>query len=46
MLTEIGVSTTPGIVYGKFGEGYLRISLGTPTHRIEDAMKRISNWQK
>jgi len=26
MLTETGVSTTPGIVYGNFGEGYLRIS--------------------
>ncbi|HZU86523.1 MAG TPA: aminotransferase class I/II-fold pyridoxal phosphate-dependent enzyme [Anaerolineaceae bacterium] len=46
MLEEIGVSTTPGIVYGTYGEGYLRISLGTATPRIREAMQRIVNWMK
>ncbi len=46
MLEETGVSTTPGIVYGEFGEGYLRISLGTPTERIKEAMQRIVAWRK
>jgi LL-diaminopimelate aminotransferase len=46
LLEETGVSTTPGIVYGKHGEGYLRISLGTATHRIEEAMERIARWTK
>ena len=41
MLSEIGVSTTPGIVYGEYGEGYLRVSLGTETTRIR---KRQSNY--
>ena len=46
LLEETGVSTTPGIVYGPHGEGYLRISLGTATERIEEAMQRINHWIK
>jgi LL-diaminopimelate aminotransferase len=46
MLEETGVSTTPGIVYGQAGDGYLRISLGTPTDRIEEAMRRLVEWVK
>jgi LL-diaminopimelate aminotransferase len=45
MLEEIGVSTTPGVVYGDYGEGYLRISLGTDTKRIKEAIDRIQNWK-
>jgi len=45
MLEEIGVSTTPGVVYGEYGEGYLRISLGTDTNRILEAIDRIQNWE-
>ncbi|NTW43278.1 MAG: aminotransferase class I/II-fold pyridoxal phosphate-dependent enzyme [Anaerolineaceae bacterium] len=45
MLSEIGVSTTPGIVYGEYGEGYLRISLGTETTRIQEAIERIIHWK-
>jgi LL-diaminopimelate aminotransferase len=46
LLEETGVSTTPGIVYGQSGEGYLRISLGTPTDRIEEAMRRVIEWAR
>lgn len=46
LLEETAVSTTPGIVYGKYGEGYLRISLGTATERIQEAMQRIASWVK
>lgn len=46
LLREAGVSTTPGTVYGQFGEGYLRISLGSPTDRIKQAMERFYNWMK
>jgi LL-diaminopimelate aminotransferase len=46
MLEETGVSTTPGVVYGKHGEGFLRVSLGTSTERIEEAMQRIIHWTK
>jgi len=44
MLEQTGVSTTPGVVYGPSGEGYLRISLGTPTPRIKEAMQRVIDW--
>jgi LL-diaminopimelate aminotransferase len=46
LLVETGVSTTPGVVYGQHGEGYVRISLGTATDRIAEAMQRIVNWIK
>jgi LL-diaminopimelate aminotransferase len=46
LLEETGVSTTPGIVYGQYGEGFIRISLGTSTDRIREAMQRIINWMK
>lgn len=45
LLDETGVSTTPGIVYGKHGEGFLRVSLGTSTPRIKEAMDRLVNWK-
>ncbi len=44
LLEETGVSTTPGIVYGDYGEGYLRISLGMATDRIKEAMGRLTSW--
>ncbi len=46
MLENVGVSTTPGLVYGEFGEGYIRVSLGTATERISEAMERIVKWMK
>lgn len=46
LLVETGVSTTPGSVYGKYGEGYLRISLGTATQRMREAMQRLVEWVK
>ena len=44
LLEETGVSTTPGIVFGNYGEGYLMISLGTDTTRITEAMQRLVSW--
>jgi LL-diaminopimelate aminotransferase len=46
LLEETGVSTTPGVVYGKYGEGYIRISLGTATPQIKEAMGRLVHWMK
>lgn len=46
LLEATGVSTTPGIVYGHHGEGFVRVSLGTPANRIEEAMDRIVQWTK
>ena len=46
LLEETGVSVTPGVVYGQYGEGYLRVSLGTKTERIQEAIERIKLWMK
>ncbi|MCL5997561.1 MAG: LL-diaminopimelate aminotransferase [Chloroflexi bacterium] len=42
LLEKKGVSLTPGTAFGAQGEGYVRISLGTPTPRVKEAMARIA----
>lgn len=41
LLEEAHISVTPGTAFGPHGEGYLRFSLGAPTDRVREAMKRI-----
>ena len=36
-----GIVTTPGNGFGKFGEGYVRISLTTGEERLKEAVKRL-----
>ena len=44
VLDATGVSITPGSVYGEYGSGYIRISLGAKTEKIEEAMQRLTKW--
>jgi LL-diaminopimelate aminotransferase len=44
LLDEAGVSLTPGTVFGPHGEGYLRISLGMRTERVQEAMSRLRTF--
>lgn len=46
LLEETGVSLTPGVVFGKHGEGYMRLSLVTATERIAEGVARIVDWKK
>jgi len=41
LLLETGVVVTPGVGFGKHGEGYFRISLTQTEDRLEEAMVRI-----
>ena len=41
VLTSTGVSITPGSGFGPHGEGYVRISVGQTTARIEEALERL-----
>jgi LL-diaminopimelate aminotransferase len=41
LLEKAGVSLTPGTAFGSQGEGYIRISLGTATPRVREAMARL-----
>ncbi|MBE9501577.1 MAG: LL-diaminopimelate aminotransferase [Dehalococcoidia bacterium] len=44
LLEEAGVVVIPGTGYGKYGEGYIRISLTVPDDRLEEAVARLSRW--
>src|ERR1051325_10993367 len=44
LMEATGVSVTPGTVFGPSGAGYIRISLGTPTDRVREAMQRLTEW--
>jgi LL-diaminopimelate aminotransferase len=41
LLDKTGVLVTPGVGFGKYGEGYVRISLTVPDERCAEAVKRI-----
>jgi LL-diaminopimelate aminotransferase len=45
LLSEAGVAVTPGIGYGKEGEGYVRFSLTLPDDRLEQGIERLLSWQ-
>ena len=44
ILEKTGVSTTPGIVFGEYGEGFLRISLCTPEVELKKALERVGGY--
>ena len=44
LLGECGISTTPGIGFGKEGEGYIRLSGFNTKENTEIAIERISRW--
>lgn len=44
LLEEAHVSLTPGTVFGKYGEGYARISICLADDLILEAMDRLANW--
>ena len=41
LLEKTGIIVTPGIGYGEYGEGYVRIALTVDEKRLEEALERI-----
>jgi aminotransferase len=41
LLRECHVVVAPGVGFGPAGEGYVRVSLTTPAHRLAEAAQRI-----
>ena len=41
LLEKTGIVATPGVGFGKYGEGYIRFSITQPTARIEEAAARL-----
>jgi LL-diaminopimelate aminotransferase len=46
LLEETGIVATPGVGFGKYGEGYIRFSITQPTARIEEAVARLEKMGK
>jgi LL-diaminopimelate aminotransferase len=44
MLDEASVVVTPGSGYGKYGEGYIRLSLTTPDDKVKEGLSRLEKW--
>jgi LL-diaminopimelate aminotransferase len=44
LLEETDVLVSPGTSYGKFGEGYVRLSLTLSDEQLEKAVDRLSSW--
>jgi len=42
-LLNVGVAVTPGVGFGKHGEGYVRMTFTQPVERIKEACHRIAN---
>lgn len=43
-LVNAHVSVAPGQIYGPGGMNYVRISLGTPDARLQEALDRLEKW--
>jgi aspartate/methionine/tyrosine aminotransferase len=41
LLNEVGVAVLPGTSFGRYGEGYLRISFANSAENIKEALRRI-----
>ena len=46
LLDEAGIAVTPGIGYGKEGEGYIRLSLTISDDRLEQGLGRLLTWHR
>lgn len=46
ILEQAWVSLTPGSIFGKHGEGYVRLAFTVPTQQVVEAMERITRILK
>jgi LL-diaminopimelate aminotransferase len=45
LLEDLDIVVTPGSSYGKYGEGYIRLSLTTPDEQVEKGCQRLETWR-
>ena len=45
LLDKVGVAVTPGVGYGKHGEGYVRLSLTAPDPIVVKGLSQLSAWR-
>jgi LL-diaminopimelate aminotransferase len=46
VLEEVHLSLTPGTVFGRQGQGFMRITLTAPVERVAEGMQRLESWMK
>ena len=46
LIKETGIAVAPGVGFGPYGEGYVRMALVTHDKRFHDAMLRIKKFLK
>jgi LL-diaminopimelate aminotransferase len=44
LLEQVGVVVTPGLGYGRHGEGYVRLSLTVPDVTLVKGLSRLAGW--
>ncbi|MFC1950175.1 LL-diaminopimelate aminotransferase [Chloroflexota bacterium] len=44
LLEQVGVVVTPGVGFGKMGEGYVRLSLTVPDAGLVKGLSRLAGW--
>ncbi len=45
LLDQVGVAVTPGLGYGRSGEGYVRLSLTIPDASLVKGLSKLSGWR-
>ena len=45
LIQEKDIVVTPGAGYGRYGEGYIRLSLTTPDDQLEKGLARLRSWR-
>jgi LL-diaminopimelate aminotransferase len=45
LMDQVGVAVTPGLEYGRSGEGYVRLSLTIPDASLVKGLSRLSGWR-
>lgn len=45
LLDQVGVAVTPGVGFGRSGEGYVRLSLTIPDAALVKGLSRLSGWR-
>ncbi|CUH94253.1 LL-diaminopimelate aminotransferase [Propionispora sp. 2/2-37] len=44
LLKNTGIAVIPGIAFGEYGEGFVRIALVQPEERLRECVERLSGW--
>ena len=45
VLDDLDMVVTPGTGYGKYGEGYIRLSLTLSDEDLEEGVRRLQSWK-